>query len=189
MRSMRQPSWPGPVEAADAGPAPTVTSFHDGPEARPGPPARDQAAELLLLRAVDDPARAALAGRLLDEEPASPLWPAGAGVDLWELYDPSDASDDEPVAVAATSAASAGRVALVAVAVATRLRGRGLGRRLVEELADALRARGALVLAAALPVGQAATAALLERAGFRRSTGRGDGVTVQPDVVWFDLEL
>jgi GNAT superfamily N-acetyltransferase len=186
---MRQPSWPGSVEAADAGPAPSVTGFQDGSDIRLEALAADPVAELLLLRAVDDPDRADVARRLLDERSGSPLWPATGDADLWELYDPSDASDDEPVAVAATRASGSGRVSLVAVVVASRLRGRGLGHRLVEELADALRARGALVLAAAVPGGPAATAAVLERAGFRPSTTGGDAVTVHPDLVWFDLEL
>ena len=183
---MKQPSWAGSIEAQDAGPAPPITSLHDGaaPSSTPDP-----VEALLLLRAVEAPERHALAGRLLDEGLGSRSW-RNHGVDLWELYDPSDPTDGEPVALAATRVGGSGRATLVAVVVTAGLRGRGIGQRMIEELADALRTRGVLVLMAAVPDGDATATAVLQRTGFRPSPGpRRSPTTGQPRMVWFDLEL
>lgn len=182
---MKQPSWAGWIEAQDAGPAAAVTSLHDGAEPAPAP---DPVADLLLLRAVEAPERRALAGRLLDEGLGSRSW-RNHGVGVWELYDPSDPADGEPVALAVTRVGGAGRAILVAVVVAAALRGRGIGQRMVEELADALRTRGVLVLMAAAPDGDATATAALQRTGFRSSSWPHLTPSAgQPRMVWFDLE-
>lgn len=120
---------------------------------------------MLFLRRVDDPSRVAMAVRLLDEGPGGRGWRASDQVDLWELQDLTSDDGDEPVAVAATSdLGDARRVRLLGVAVAPAHRGCGISRRMVEELKDALRARGVLTLATAIPEGVG-------------------------DQVWFDVEL
>ena len=147
--------------------------------------------DLLLFRAVKDTARGTMAGDLLDEGMAGRGWRCGGEVDLWELRDAAGASDEEPVAVAATHPLGDGRwVRLVAVVVAWSRRGQGIGRRMIEDLADALRAQGVCSLVAAVPSDQAGAMVVMQRAGLRpshveRANAEADG----RDVVWFDLEL
>jgi GNAT superfamily N-acetyltransferase len=147
--------------------------------------------DLLLFRPVPDPARRTMAVRLLDDALGGRSWRSAADADLWELHDAASAPDEEPAAVAATCPLGDGRrVRIVAFLVAAALRGTGIGRRLLEDLADALRARGVLTLVAAVPADHATAAVVVQRAGFRASyverarPGQDGG-----DVVWFDAEL
>ena len=100
---------------------------------------------------------------------------------LWDLA----ASDGEGlVGVAATQPPDAtGSVELCAIAIRAGLRRRGLGVRLVSEVADALRAEGAARLAARLKGDQRPAAALLARAGLVGLTD-GDEQSVGTDVGW-----
>ena len=147
--------------------------------------------DLLLFRAVEGRARSIVAADVLDRGMNAPSWRRGGEADLWELYDAAGSRDDEPVAVTATRPlGDGGRVRLVAVAVAPSRRGEGLGQRIIEELADALRAKGVLALVAAVPSDEAAAMVVVQRAGLRpshveRASGDNDG----RDVVWFDLQL
>jgi ribosomal protein S18 acetylase RimI-like enzyme len=100
---------------------------------------------------------------------------------LWDLA----ASDGEGlVGVAATQPPDAtGSVELCAIAIRAGLRRRGLGLRLVSEVADALRSEGAARLAARLKGDQRPEAALLARAGLVGLTD-GDEQSVGTDVGW-----
>ena len=147
--------------------------------------------DLLLFRAVADPTRRALTAQWLDGAvPAHPR-PNWVDADLWELSDATCGPDEEPVAVAATFPLGDGRrVKLVAIAVAPAMRGRGLGQRAIEDLADALRARGVLALVTAVPSDQAAAIVVVQRAGLRPShVERAGPDGDEPDLVWFDVGL
>lgn len=147
--------------------------------------------DLLLFRAVEEPARRALAVRLLDDGMDGRCWRLGGDADVWELHDATLGNDEEPVAVAATRSLGDGRrVALAAVAVAGGHRGRGIGQRMIEEVCDALRAKGAVVLVAAVPSTEGTAMVVVQRAGMRpthveRSSPAANG----HDVVWFDVAL
>ncbi|HEV2811522.1 MAG TPA: GNAT family N-acetyltransferase [Acidimicrobiales bacterium] len=147
--------------------------------------------DLLLFRAVDDAPRSAIAAGLLDEGMVGRRWRHGGQADLWELRDAAGAIDEKPVAVAATRPLGDGRrVRLLAVVVASSQRGRGIGRRMIEDLADALRAQGVLSLVAAVPSDQPGATVVMQRAGLRPShIERANPETEGRDLVWFDLEL
>ena len=147
--------------------------------------------DLLLFRSVQAPGRRAMALRLLDEGMGGPRWRIGGEVDLWELQDATGGRDEEPVAVAATRALGDGRrVALLAVVVAAPARRRGIGGRLMEELGDALRARGVLLMVAAVPIDETSALVLMQRARFRPShVERAGPASDGRDLVWFDVEL
>lgn len=149
----------------------------------------NRSADLLLFRAVRE-GRRVMATQLLTHGFAGRGRRRLGAEDLWELYD-ATLGDDEPVAVAATEPLGDGRrVRLVAVVVAPSWRGRGNGRRIVEEVCTALRAQGVVALVAAVPVDHAPALVTLRRAGLRPShverAGR-DGT--EQDLVWFDVEL
>ena len=154
--------------------------------------ARPAADDLLLLfRKVDDPYGRARAWQLLDEGMGGRAWRLGSDLDGWELRDVLSADDERPVAAAATCALGDGRrVRLLALVVAAAHRGRGIGRRTMDELVDALRALGVLVLVTAVPIDHMAGISLVQRVGFRPShVERGNGVGGEHDLVWFDVEL
>ena len=155
---------------------------------------------LLLFRRVEGPARRARASRLLDDGMGGrPAWRLGtdvdlwelSDVDLWELSDVTGADDDEPAAAAATCPVGDGRrVRLLAVVVADAYRRRGVGRRMVEDVADALRRSGVLVVVAAVPAAHAPAMVVLQQAGFRPThVERGSPEAGKHDVVWFDVAL
>ena len=147
-------------------------------------------AELLLFRKVEEPDRRATASRLLDAGMNGARWRLDNDLDLWELRDVASGDDEEPAAAAATCAVGDGRrVRLLALVVAGPQRGHGIGRRMIEDLTDALRARGVLVLVAAVPVDRAAAIVTVQRAGFRPShVERANGADGH-DMVWFDVQL
>ena len=147
--------------------------------------------DLLLFRSVSDPVRRTLDARLLDDSLGAERWRPGGEADLWELYEAACGPDDGPVAAAATRPLGDGmRVMLVAAVVAPDKRGTGLGQRMLEELADSLRASGVLVLVTAVPSDAATAMVVVQRAGFRPShVERGCPGSVAVDRVWFDLHL
>lgn len=155
-------------------------------------PARTGTDDLLLLfRKVDEPHRRAVAWQLLDDGMGGWTWRLGSDLDLWELRDVACGDEEEPVAAAATCALGDGRrVRLLAVVVADARRGQGIGRRLIDDLVDALRARGVLVLVTAVPVDRGPAIATVQAAGFRPShVERTEGTTGGHDLVWFDVQL
>lgn len=146
---------------------------------------------LLLFRKVDEPHRRAMVCQLLDGGMGGSAWRLGSDLDLWELRDVASGDEEQPVAAAATCALGDGRrVRLLAVVVAAARRRQGIGRRLIDDLVDALRARGMLVLVAAVPVDRAPAIATVQAAGFRPShVERTEGTTGGQDLVWFDVQL
>ena len=154
-------------------------------------PAGGTAEDLLLLfRKVEEPDRRAMGWRLLDDGMGGRQWRLGSDLDLWELRDVTSADDEEPVAAAATCRLGDGRrVRVLAVAVAAAHRRHGIGRRMLEELVDALRARGVLAVVAAVPVDHAPAIGTVGRAGFRPSHVERANGTGGRDLVWFDVEL
>ena len=146
--------------------------------------------DLLLFRSVD-PSRRAVVARLLDDGVGAGGWRHEEPIDLWELYDAGSAPAEGPVAVAATSEPDRGqRVSLVAIVVAAPQRGRGIGIWMIQELSDALRARGVLALAATVPNQNGPAIAVLHRAGFRLSgIEQVGGVARNGCTMCFHLEL
>ena len=146
---------------------------------------------LLLFRKVDEPVRRALGWQLLDAGMGDRSWRLGSDLDLWELSDVAAGEEEEPVAVAATCSLGDGRrVRLLALVVDAGYRRRGIGRRMLEELVDALRSRGVLVLVAAVPVDLAPAILTIQRAGLRPSHVERAATTVgASDMVRFDVEL
>jgi GNAT superfamily N-acetyltransferase len=115
--------------------------------------------------------------------PAAAVRGAGGTV-LYGLWDLAASDGEGLVGVAVTRPPDAtGSVELCAIAIRAGLRRRGLGLRLVGEVADALRAEGAARLAARLKGGQRPAAALLARAGLVDLTD-GDEQSAGTDVGW-----
>src|SRR6187402_908764 len=106
--------------------------------------------DLLLFRPVRDPTRSRKATRLLDHDMAWRRSLPTTAVELWELYDPAGA-DNEPVAVAGTSpVGDRSTVRLLGIAVTAPHRRDEVGKRMLDELADALRAAGTLGIVTAV---------------------------------------
>ena len=105
---------------------------------------------------------------------------------LWDLAAPNG---EGLVGVAATQPLDdTGTVELRGIAIRGGLRRRGLGRRLVSEVADAWRATGAARLVARLDGDHRPAAALLARAGFAATTD-ADGQSAGTDLGWGYLAL
>lgn len=104
---------------------------------------------------------------------------------LWDLAAPDPAA---LVAAAATGPADAGSVELYSIVVRAGLRHRGLGRRLVAEVADAWRAEGAQRVVTQLVDGQGPAAGLLARAGFVAAVD-AHGRSAETSEGWLYLEL
>ena len=139
------------------------------------------AGELLLFKSVAEPRRHAVAALL-----GAGGWRDRDDVDLWELDDAAGVPGEGPVAVAATCLEEGGRRAVLLGFVVDPARRRaGTGQRLLDDLLDALRGRGVLALATAVPSDQVDAMAVLERAGLRRSPAQG----AEGRDVWFGLEL
>ena len=147
--------------------------------------------DLLLFRAVVEPARRAVAARTLDAAVGNRARSRANEADLWALDDAASGPEEEPVAVAATwPVGDRRRVRIAGFVVAPSLRRRGIGRRLIEDLADTMRARGVLALVAAIPSDDVAAIAVVQRAGLRPSyVERASPEHQGRDVVWFHLEL
>jgi GNAT superfamily N-acetyltransferase len=103
---------------------------------------------------------------------------------LWDLAAPHEAG---LVGVAATLPPDeAGSVELCGFAIRAGVRRQGLGRRLVAEVADALRSEGAACLVARLEGDHEPAAVLLAQAGFAASTD-ADGRSTGTDVGYLAL--
>ncbi len=130
------------------------------------------------------------AGRLLADSGVPPAAIRGSGdTVLYGLWDLAAPYEEGLVGVAATQPPDeAGSVELCGFAIRAGLRRRGLGRRLVTEVADALRAEGAARLVARLEGDQRLAAVLLARTGFAATTDVG-GQSAGMDVGWYYLAL
>jgi ribosomal protein S18 acetylase RimI-like enzyme len=144
----------------------------------------------IVFRRLRFPSEREAAGRLLADSGVPPAAIRSAGdTVLYGLWDLTAPNEDGLVGVAATQPLDdAGSVELCAIAIRADLRRRGLGRRLVTEVADALRAEGAARLVARLEGGHRPAAALLARAGFAATTD-ADGQSAGTDVGWRYLAL
>jgi ribosomal protein S18 acetylase RimI-like enzyme len=138
-------------------------------------------------------------GRLLAGRGIPLAGRGAAGTDLFGLWDLT-APDGEALAGAAATGplGNGGEVQLRGIAVAAGAGHRGLGRRLVCEVADSLRARGAARLAARPSGGAGPTVALLRSAGFvPAGAGRAPadvsaprtGAPADDEAGWWELEL
>ena len=139
----------------------------------------------LVFRRLRFPSERRAAGRLLADSGAPPAAIHSSGdTVLYGLWDLAAPNGDGLVGVAATLPPDAtGSVELCAIAIRAGLRRRGLGLRLVTEVADASRAEGAARLAARLKGDHRPAAALLARAGFA-ATSDADGQSAGTDVGW-----
>ena len=126
---------------------------------------------------------------LADGGAPAPTVQGHGGAVLFGLWDLAASDSQALVAAAATRPLDAGgSVELCGIVVSTSLRRRGLGRRLVNEVADVLRSEGAERLVARPERGQCPAAPLLAQAGF---TAAFDGGDAPPGVGlgWRYLEL
>ena len=119
--------------------------------------------------------RGAAERMLADGGAPAPIVQGQSGVVLFGLWDLAASDSRALVAAAATRPLDAGgSVELCGVVVRASLRRRGLGRRLVNEVADVLRSEGAERLVARPERGRCPAASLLARAGFVAAIGGGD---------------
>jgi GNAT superfamily N-acetyltransferase len=133
--------------------------------------------------------RRAAESMLADGGAPAPTVRGQSGGVLFGLWDLAASDSQALVATAATRPLDAGgSVELCGIVVCASLRRRGLGRRLVNEVADVLRSEGAERLVARPECGQCPAGPLLAQAGFTAVTDGGDappGVTLG----WRYLEL
>jgi ribosomal protein S18 acetylase RimI-like enzyme len=144
----------------------------------------------IVFRRLRSPSEREAASRLLTDSGVPPAAAHSAGDRaLYGLWDLAAQPGEGLVGVAATqSLDAAGSVELCGIAIRAGLRRRRLGRRLVTEVADALRAEGAARLAARLHSEHMPAAALLAGAGFAATTD-ADGQSAGTDVGWRYLAL
>jgi ribosomal protein S18 acetylase RimI-like enzyme len=146
----------------------------------------------IVFRRVRSPSDREGASRLLADSGVPPAAVGGAGdTVLYGLWDLTAQTGEGLVGAAAMRPlddAGAGSVELCGIAVRADLRRRGLGLRLVAEVADALRAEGAVRLVARLQGDYRPVAALLARAGFA-ATADGDRQSARTGVGWRYLAL
>jgi ribosomal protein S18 acetylase RimI-like enzyme len=146
----------------------------------------------MVFRRCRSPSEQRAAGRLLAEGDV-------AGTDLFGLWDLTVPAGEALAGAAATGPpGDGGEVQLRGIAVAAGAGHRGLGRRLVCEVADSLRARGAARLVARSAGGAGLTVALLRSAGFvpagagharAQVSAPRTGVPGDGEVSWWELEL
>jgi ribosomal protein S18 acetylase RimI-like enzyme len=138
----------------------------------------------IVFRRCRSPSEQRAAGRLLGERGG----PGVAGSDLFGLWDLTAPAGEALTAAAATGPlGDGGEVQLRGIAVAAGSGRQGLDRRLVCEVADSLRARGAARLAARPAGGAGPTSALLRSTGF---VPAGAGRAAADDEAgWWVLEL
>jgi GNAT superfamily N-acetyltransferase len=144
----------------------------------------------IVFRSVQSPWERSAARRLLADSGIPPAAP-GSSRDglLYGLWDLATPTGEGLVGVAATQPPdAAGSVELSGIAIRGDLRRRGLGLRLVTEVADALRTEGATRLAARLESDHGPAAALLAQAGFA-ATADADGQSAGTGVGWRYLAL
>ena len=126
----------------------------------------------IVFRSVRSPSERSAARRLLVDSGVPPAAVhSGGDTVLYGLWDLAAANGEELVGVAATRPPDAGgSVELCGIAIRAGLRRRGLGLRLVTEVADALRVEGAQRLVAKAGDRKSPATALLARAGFAATT-------------------
>ena len=144
----------------------------------------------IVFRQVRSASERETASRLLaDGGVPAPAADRPGGTVLFGLWDLAAPAGDGPVGAAATRPVDdAGTVELCGIVVRAGLRRRGLGRRLLAEVADALRADGAARLLARLESTNGPAAALLARAGFVATTDADKAAGTGTDG-WCYLEL
>ena len=153
----------------------------------------------MVFRRCRSPSEQRAAGRLLAERGIPLAEGDVAGTDLFGLWDLTAAAGEALAAAAATGPPEdGGEVQLRGIAVAAGAGHRGLGRRLVCEVADSLRAQGAARLVARSAGGAGLTVALLRSAGFVPAGGGHaraqvsaprTGVPGGGEASWWELEL
>ena len=153
----------------------------------------------LVFRQCRLPSEQRAAGGLLAERGITPAELGVAGTDLFGLWDLTAPAGEALAAAAATGPlGDGGEVQLRGIAVAGGAGDQGLGRRLVCEVADSLRARGAARLVARPAGGAGPTLAVLRSAGFvPAGPGRGaahvgappTGALADDEGSWWELEL
>jgi GNAT superfamily N-acetyltransferase len=144
----------------------------------------------IVFRRLQSVAECETAGRMLADGDAPSRTVRGhGGAVLFGLWDLAAPDAEALVAAAATRPLGAGgSVELCGIVVRANLRCRGLGRRLVNEVADALRSEGTERLVARLERGQCLAAPLLAQAGFTAATD-GDAALPGVELGWLYLEL
>ena len=157
------------------------------PPMRQGPP---EPVTGIVFRRVRSPSDREAASNLLADSGVPPAAVGGAGdTVLYGLWDLTAQTGEGLVGAAVTQPPDdAGSVELCGIAIRADLRRRGLGRRLVTEVADASRAEGGARLVARLKGDHRPAAALLMRAGFAATTD-ADGQSAGTDVGWRYLAL
>ena len=122
----------------------------------------------MVFRRCRSPSERRAAGRLLAERGIPLAEPGVAGTDLFGLWDLTAPAGEALAGAAATGPlGDGGEVQLRGIAVAAGAGHQGLGRRLVCEVADSLRARGAARLVARPTGGAGPAPGLLRSAGLR----------------------
>ena len=153
----------------------------------------------MVFRRCRSPSERRAAGGLLAERGIPLAECSGASTDLFGLWDLTAPAGEALDAEAATGPlGDGGEVQLRGIAVAASPGHRGLGRRLVCEVADSLRARGAARLVARPAGGAGPTVALLRNVGFvPAGAGRAPahagaprtGAPADDEASWWELEL
>jgi ribosomal protein S18 acetylase RimI-like enzyme len=164
-----------------------ATDLNLEPPMRQGPP---EPVTGIVFRSVRSPSEREAASRLLADSSVPPAAIRSAGdTVLYGLWDLAAPAGEGLVGVAVTQPPDdAGSVELCRIAIRVDLRRRGLGLRLVTEVADALRAEGAARLVARLAGDHGPAAGLLARAGFAATTD-ADGQSARTGVGWRYLAL
>ena len=153
----------------------------------------------MVFRRCRSPSERRAAGGLLAERGIPLAECSGASTDLFGLWDLTAPAGEALVAASATGPlGDGGEVQLRGIAVAASPGHRGLGRRLVCEVADSLRARGAARLVAWSAGGAGPAPRLLRSVGFV-PTGAGrapaevsvprTGASADDEASWWELEL
>ena len=143
----------------------------------------------IVFRSVRSSSERSAARRLLADSGIPSVAPSSGDRVLYGLWDLATRTGQGLVGVAATQPPDAGgSVELCGVAIRGDLLRRGLGLRLVTEVADALRAEGATRLGVRLESDHGPAAALLTRAGFAATTD-ADGRSAGTGAVWRYLAL
>ena len=161
--------------------------------------ARPPEAAGMVFRRCRSPSERRAAGGLLAGRGMALAERGGAGTDLFGLWDLTAPAGEALVAVAATGPlGDGGEVQSRGITVAAGAGRQGLGRRLVCEVADSLRARGVARLVARSEGGSGATPGLLRSAGFvPAGAGRAPahagaprtGAPADDEASWWELEL
>jgi ribosomal protein S18 acetylase RimI-like enzyme len=185
-------AWPARHRAAKATPSgeqeDPSNDLDNGPEQTMNPASRRPVTGIVFRRAQSPSEREAASRLLVDSGVPAATVRSLADAVLFGLWDLAAPDVEALVGVAATRPLDAGAVELCGIAVRAGLRRRGLGQRLLAEVADALRADGAERLVARSPDAHSPAAALLARAGLA-ATARVHRESARTAVGWLYLEL